>query len=59
MTPLVQQGIALGTLGVYWRERRPSNVRHVPLLETFADQAVIAIENTRLFGELRERVDEL
>jgi signal transduction histidine kinase len=59
VVPLLHRDAALGTLLVFRRERLPFDGRHVELLETFADQAVIAIENARLFGELQERVEEL
>jgi signal transduction histidine kinase len=54
VTPLLRDGVAIGTLGVYWRERHATNVGHTPLLETFADQAIIAMENARLFTELQD-----
>jgi signal transduction histidine kinase len=56
--PLLREGEALGTLAVHRGEVRPFTDQEVTLLETFADQAVIAIENARLFAELQERLEE-
>ncbi len=53
--PLMRQGEPAGVLGVWRTEVRPFSDSEVALLETFADQAVIAIENVRLFNELQER----
>ena len=57
--PLRQQGEFMGTLGARRIEVRPFTPAQMKLLETFADQAVIAIENVRLFKELRERNRDL
>ena len=59
ITPLLREGEPIGTLGVYRRERRPFSTAHIALLEAFADQAVIAIENARLFQELERRTTDL
>jgi signal transduction histidine kinase/putative methionine-R-sulfoxide reductase with GAF domain len=59
VAPLIRQGTPIGSLGVARRERVPFTDQQIALLETFADQAVIAIENARLFEELQDRVDEL
>ncbi len=53
--PLLRQGEPAGVLGVWRTEVRPFSDSEVALLETFADQAVIAIENVRLFNELQDR----
>jgi GAF domain-containing protein len=50
--PLVREGDAIGVLQVDRDVARPYSPREIALLETFADQAVIAIENARLFVEL-------
>jgi signal transduction histidine kinase len=57
--PLLGQAGVIGVLSVSRSEPRPFTDRDVELLETFADQAVIAIENARLFEELQERTREL
>jgi GAF domain-containing protein len=53
--PLRQQGELIGILTGRRTEVRPFTAAQIKLLETFADQAVIAIENVRLFKELQER----
>ncbi len=58
-TPLLREGVAVGVLMVYRTEVRPFTEKQVALLQTFADQAVIAIENVRLFQELQARTAEL
>jgi GAF domain-containing protein len=57
--PLMRQGVAIGSMALRRIEKQPFNERQVALLETFADQAVIAIENARLFDEVQARTREL
>ena len=56
--PLRQQGELIGTLDARRIEVRPFTPAQIKLLETFADQAVIAIENVRLFKELKESLEQ-
>src|SRR5262249_38411618 len=59
VTPLRSEGIPLGMIGIYRTEVRAFSDAQIKLLETFADQAVIAIENVRLFTELEARNSDL
>jgi GAF domain-containing protein/CheY-like chemotaxis protein len=57
--PMVREGVPIGTINVSRSQAAPFSERQVGLLQTFADQAVIAIENVRLFQELQARTSEL
>jgi two-component system NtrC family sensor kinase len=57
--PLLREGEAIGCLSMRRMEAQPFSAKQIELAETFADQAVIAIENVRLFDEVQARTAEL
>src|SRR5207302_10776933 len=57
--PMLKDNELIGVIAVYRRDVRPFTEKQIELVQTFADQAVIAIENVRLFEEIQDKSRQL